>query len=117
MSTSKFDVEKFDGKNDFNLWKEKMMAHLGSLGLDEALKEETKMSPSLEAKEKVEIFKKERNTIILSLCDQIMRKVIKEKTTAEMCLKLEKLFMTKALPNRIYLEQKFYARVQYDLAE
>ncbi|EXB77510.1 hypothetical protein L484_015435 [Morus notabilis] len=40
MSMMKFDIEKFDGKNDFNLWREKMMAHLGNLGLDEALKGE-----------------------------------------------------------------------------
>ena len=45
------------------------MAHLGNLGLDEALKGETKMSPSLEAKEKDETLKKARNIIILSLCD------------------------------------------------
>ena len=69
---------------------------------------ETKMSPSLEAKEKAEILKKSRNKIIISLCDQILRKVIKEKTVAGMWLKLEQLFMTKALPNRIYLKQKFY---------
>ncbi|CAA2989428.1 Hypothetical predicted protein [Olea europaea subsp. europaea] len=31
MSTFKYEVEKFDGKNDFNLWKEKIMAHLGNL--------------------------------------------------------------------------------------
>ena len=108
MSTTKFDVEKFYGKNDFNLWREEMMAHLGKLGLDEALKGETKMSPSLEAKEKAEILKKARNTTILSLCNQILRNVIKENTVAEMWLKLEQLFMTKALPNRTYLKQKFY---------
>ena len=62
-------TSKFDGKNNFNLWREKMMAHLGNLGLDEALKGETKMSPSLEAIEKAEILKKARNTIILSLFD------------------------------------------------
>ena len=84
------------------------MAHLGNLDLDEAPEGGTKMSPSLEAKEKVEILKKARNTIILCLCDQILRKVIKEKTAAKMWLKLEQLFMTKALHNRIYLKQKFY---------
>ena len=38
-----------------------------------------------------------------------MRKVIKEKIVVEIIwLKLEQLFKTKALPNRIYLKQKFY---------
>ena len=66
------------------------------------------MSPSLKAKEKAEILKKAGNIIILSLCDQILRKVIREKTAAEMWLKLEQLFLTKALPNQIYLKLKFY---------
>ena len=81
-------------------------AHLGNLGLDEAQKGEAKMSPSLEAIENSEILKRARNTIILNLCDKIMRKVNKENTAAEMWLKLQQLFMTKALPNRIYLGTK-----------
>ena len=44
MSTSKFEVEKFDGKNDFSLWRAKMMAHMGNLGCEEALQEESKMA-------------------------------------------------------------------------
>ena len=108
MASFKFEMEKFDGKNDFNLWRAKMMAHLGNLGLDEALKGESKMPTSLSEKEKSEILKKARNTIVLSLSDQILRKVVKEKSAAEMWLKLEQLFMTKTLPNRIYLKQRFY---------
>ena len=108
MTSFKIDMEKFDGKNDFNLWREKMIAHLGNLGLDEALKGESKMPSSLSEKEKSDILKKARNTIVLSLSDQILRKVVKEKSAAEMWLKLEQLFMTKTLPNRIYLKQRFY---------
>ena len=52
MSNFKFDIEKFDGKNDFNLWREKIMAHLGNLGLDKALRGESKMSDSLNEKER-----------------------------------------------------------------
>ena len=51
MMSFKYEMEKFDGRNDFNLWREKMMAHLGNLGLDEALKGESKMSTSLSEKE------------------------------------------------------------------
>ena len=77
-------MEKFDGKNDFNLWREKMIARLANLGLDEALNGELKMPSSLSEKEKLEILKKTRNTIVLSLSDQILRKVVKEKSAAEM---------------------------------
>lgn len=60
-------------------------------------------------KEKAEILKKARNTIVLSLSDQVLRKVVKEKSAAEIWLKLEQVFITKTLPNRIYLKQKFYS--------
>ena len=107
MSNPKSDIEKFDGKNDFILWKIKMEAHLGNLGLDEALKGESKMSESLTSDQKQEILKKAKNAIILSLSDQILRKVVKEPSAAGMWLKLESLYMTKTLPTRIYLKQKF----------
>lgn len=100
MSTSKFEIENFDGNNDFNLWKEKMMAHFGNLGLE--------LEKALEGKSGTgdDILKKARNTI---LSDTVLRKVIKEKTTSEMWNKLEELYLTKALPNRIYLKHKFYS--------
>ena len=71
MSSFKYNIEKFDGKNDFNLWRKNMIAHLGNLGLDEALKGELKMSSALSEKEKSEILKKARNMILLSVNDQI----------------------------------------------
>ena len=66
------------------------------------------MSSSLSDKEKSDILKRTRNTIVLTLSDQILRKVVKEKTAAEMWSKLEQLYMTKSLSNRIYLKKKFY---------
>ena len=33
-SSSKVQIEKFDGSNDFGLWKMKILPHLGNLGLD-----------------------------------------------------------------------------------
>ena len=39
-SSSKVEIEKFDGSNDFGLWKMKMLAHLGNLGLDFALEDD-----------------------------------------------------------------------------
>ena len=35
--SAKHEIEKFDGTNDFAIWKMKMLALLGNLGLDEAL--------------------------------------------------------------------------------
>ena len=78
MSTSKFEVEKFDGKNDFSLWRAKMMAHMGNLGCEETLQEESKMA---KLENKAEVLKKAKNTIILSLNDQVLMKVIKEESS------------------------------------
>ena len=75
MSTSKFEVERFDSRNDFSLWRAKMMAHLGNLGYEEALKKESEISIKLENKE--DVLKKAKNTIILSLSDQALRKDVK----------------------------------------
>ena len=36
--TTKFEVEKFDGRNDFNLWRVKMRALLVQQGLSKSLK-------------------------------------------------------------------------------
>ena len=42
-SVARYEVERFDGTNDFGLWRLKMRALLGNLGLEEALDGESKM--------------------------------------------------------------------------
>ena len=37
MATPKIDLEKFNGKNDFNMWKVKMKALLVTQGLGDAI--------------------------------------------------------------------------------
>ena len=87
-----------------------MEAHLGNLGIDEILNEESNMVEMVAQEKKETILKKANNVIIiLSPSDQVPRKVIKEKTTHAMWIKLEQLYMTKSLPTRIYLKQKFYS--------
>ena len=70
-----------------------MVAHLGNLGLDEALKGESNMSSSLSDKQKADILKKARNAIVLNLRNQILKKVIKEKSATDMWSKLEDLYL------------------------
>ena len=57
-TTSKQEIEKFDGVNDFSLWKIKMLALLGNLGFDEALQGEAKMPTSYSEGKMKEIFNK-----------------------------------------------------------
>ncbi|CAL9235463.1 unnamed protein product [Arabidopsis halleri] len=130
MSQAKIKVEKFDGKGDYMLWKEKLLAHLEILGLLEGLEEEQASSEtedsSAETGEGVtaeaatqadavadkslkEKRRKARSTIILSVGDNVLRKIIKEKSAAGMIKVLDHLFMAKSLPNRIYLKQRMYS--------
>lgn len=126
MTSARIEVEKFDGRGDYTMWKEKLMAHLDILGLSVALKEvvetEAVTDPSAETKqtdeeakvsaEKLEALdekrRKARSTIVLSVTDRVLRKIKKEQTAAAMIGALDKLYMSKALPNRIYLKQKLY---------
>ena len=64
ISTSKFDIKKFECKDDFNLWKEKIFANFGNLGLDEALKGEAHTLIIITEKRKPNVLKKVRNKIV-----------------------------------------------------
>lgn len=69
MATPKIDLEKFHGKNDFNMWKIKMEALLITQGLRDAIQLVSKVegkeaSSSKTPEELAEINKKARKIII-----------------------------------------------------
>ncbi|GKA24488.1 hypothetical protein Tco_0710521 [Tanacetum coccineum] len=101
---TRFDIEKFDGKNDFGLWQIKMRALMVQQGCDVAL--ET-LPADIEAREKTALMKKSYSTLILCLRDRVLREVTKE-TSAGIWTKLTSLYMTKSLANRLYLKKKLY---------
>ena len=108
---SKVDLEKFTGQNDFNMWKIKIEALLITQGLGEAIDRVTKIeggeaSSSKTPEQVAKIDKKVRSTIILSLGDSVIREVAKEKTVAGLWAKLENLYMTKSLANRLYIKKE-----------
>ena len=55
------------------------------------------------------MINKERSAIILSLGDMAPREVTREKTAAKIWVKLESLYMTKSLVNRLCLKQQLYS--------
>nr|KYP48062.1 Retrovirus-related Pol polyprotein from transposon TNT 1-94 [Cajanus cajan] len=73
-------------------------------GYAKAIKKEENMSTSISQKEKADMIKKARSAIILCLGDKALREVAKEKTTVAMWLKLESLYMTKSLAQKLYLK-------------
>ena len=104
MPSTKYKIEKFAGVNNFDLWRLKMKALLVQQGCLEALKGEEAMNVVLTVAEKTTVIEKAHNTILLSLGDKVLRHVSKEMTTSGLWVKLESLFMTKSLINRLYLK-------------
>ena len=104
--TTKFEVEKFTGTNDFGLWKMKMKAVLVKEGLAAALDGADKLPTTLTAEEKKQLLEKAYSSLILGLGDKVLREVKKETTASGIWGKLETLYMSKAVPNRIHLKQK-----------
>ncbi|GJW43209.1 hypothetical protein Tco_0072008 [Tanacetum coccineum] len=80
---TRFDIEKFDGKNDFGLWQIKMRTLMVQQGCDVAL--ET-LPADMEAGEKAALMKK----------------------AYRIWTKLTSLYMTKSLANILYLKKKLY---------
>ncbi|TXG71900.1 hypothetical protein EZV62_000479 [Acer yangbiense] len=105
---TKFEVEKFIGENDFGLWKMKMKAVLVKEGLDIALDGEEKLPTDMKADEKKNLLKKAYSSLILGLGDKVLREVSKETTAAGVWEKLEELYVSKTVPDRIYLKQRLF---------
>ncbi|KAF8095044.1 hypothetical protein N665_0343s0004 [Sinapis alba] len=107
----RFEIEKFDGKGDFGLWKFKMLAQLKIQGLLSVLEEEkittsdsSKVEESSDIKKDPKKAEKDlRVRSLLSTCisDVILRKIMHERITLGIWKALEKDYQTKSLPNRI----------------
>lgn len=109
MAATKFETEKFTGKNDFGIWHIKMKALLVQQGLAAALGGEEKLSDTLSKKAKATLLEKAHSTTILCLSDKVVREVAREQTAAGVWAKLESLYMTKSFTNRLFMKQKLYA--------
>ncbi|GJT93061.1 retrotransposon protein, putative, ty1-copia subclass [Tanacetum coccineum] len=105
MTGAKFDIEKFDGTGDFGLWRVKMRALLIQHGCEAALEV---LPADMEAQVKAELNKKAHSAVILCLGYKVLREVTGETTAAEVWSKLETLYMTKSLANKLYMKKKLY---------
>nr|GEZ54801.1 retrovirus-related Pol polyprotein from transposon TNT 1-94 [Tanacetum cinerariifolium] len=105
MTGAKFDIEKFDVTGDFGLWRVKMRALLIQHGCEAALEV---LPTYMEAQTKAELNKKAHSVVILCLGNKVLREVTGETTAAGVWSKLETLYMTKSLANKLYLKKKLY---------
>ncbi|KAH9646639.1 hypothetical protein KPL70_024932 [Citrus sinensis] len=110
MATSKFQVEKFTGENDFHLWRLKMRALLVHQGLEETLGDpRSEKKPSkLSEEEMQEALDKAHSTLILSLGDGVLREVGDQTTAAGLWKKLEDLYTKKSLTKRLCTKKRLY---------
>ncbi|KAL8544381.1 hypothetical protein ACS0TY_004791 [Phlomoides rotata] len=83
-----------------------MKALLVRHGLASALKMEEDGESSVTAAKRIEIGQKAHSAIILCLGDKPLREVSKEKTGIDVWRKLESLYQTKSVPNKLYVKQK-----------
>lgn len=78
-------------------------------GIQAALLGEDNLPIGLTEKEKVDMLEKAHSALILSLGDKVLREVSKETSASRVWSKLESLYMTKSLANRLFLKQKLYS--------
>jgi len=112
----------FDGSGDFSLWKTRIMAHLSVIGLKDVvlgttpkpLTEEEEEDPEKRKKRdadevaRLERCDKAKNVIFLNVADKVLRKIELCKTAAEAWETLDRLFMIRSLPHRVYTQLSFY---------
>ncbi|KAE9615339.1 putative RNA-directed DNA polymerase [Lupinus albus] len=105
---SKFDIEKFDGKINFSIWRVQMRVVLIQGRLKKALDGKSKKPASMTDDQWDELDEKALSIIQLCLSKEILREVANEETDAALWLKLEALYMTKSLANKLRLKERLY---------
>ena len=106
--SARFEIEKFNGKNNFEIWKVKMHDLLVQQGVENVLLSWSKLPYPVTDDEWNELDGRALSEIRLCLADDVLFNIVSEKIAAGFWTKLEKLYMTKSLTNRILLKRKLY---------
>ncbi|TXG64459.1 hypothetical protein EZV62_011453 [Acer yangbiense] len=104
----KFDIDKFDGSGDFGIWRRKVKALLSQQKILKAIEGPEKLPVSLTEEQKNDMLDMALGTNILSLSDNVLREINDEKTACDVWKKLESLYLTKSLTNKIYLKERLF---------
>ena len=130
----RIEIDRFEGDGDFALWKVRMLAHFGVLGLKAILTDDKLLKDDVDQKDepesamkdtgkglaglvaptpaidpaKFEKSKKAKDLIVLNVGNKVLRKIQHCETAAAMWSTLNKLYTETSLPNRIYLQLRFY---------
>ncbi|KAK9756318.1 hypothetical protein RND81_01G088600 [Saponaria officinalis] len=107
MST-KLDIEKFDGKTSSAIWRVQIRAVLIQNGLKKALDGKSKKLSTMSDEQWDEMDEKTLSVIQLCLSREVLCEVIKDKSSADIWTKLESLYMTKSLANKLRLKERLF---------
>jgi hypothetical protein len=113
VSNAKFEVEKFDGTNNFGMWQCEVLDVLYQQELDMTLE---KWPDDISDKDWLKLNRQACGTIRLCLTKDQKYFVMKETIAKELREKLENKYVTKSVENRLYLKKKLY-RFQYSQEE
>ncbi|KAH9679095.1 hypothetical protein KPL71_025975 [Citrus sinensis] len=105
MTNAKFEVEKFDGTNNFGMWQCKVLDVLCQQELDVALEEKPDM---MDDKEWIKINRQACGTIRLCLAKDHKYSVMRETSVKKLWETLEEKYMKKSLENWLYMKKKLY---------
>ncbi|KAI9169132.1 hypothetical protein LWI28_007491 [Acer negundo] len=109
LSNAKFDIEKFDGTNNFGMWQCEVLDLLFREGSNIALSSKLK---DISDEDWNYVNRQACGTIRLCLAKDQKYFVMKETMTSSLWKKLEDKYMTKSIENRLYLKKKLF-RFQY----
>ncbi|GKV31442.1 hypothetical protein SLEP1_g40128 [Rubroshorea leprosula] len=107
-SGAKYEIEKFNGDKNFSLWRLKMQAMLIQQGLWKALEKEGKLLETLPKEENIDLKEWALSAIQLSLSDEVLGEVVEENSASTLWSKLEALYLTKLVTNRLYLKKRLF---------
>jgi len=104
-SAMKFDIEKFDGRINFGLWKVQVKDVLIQSGLHKALKGNTS---KMEADKWEELDLRATSAIRLCLAKNVFVNVQNLSSAKELWEKLEGLYQANGISNRLLLKEQFH---------
>jgi hypothetical protein len=105
MASTKFEVDKFNGKNNFSLWQRRMKNLLIQQGVHKALLRMAKKSEKMKNDVWEETDVKAANAIPSNLSDEVIHNVIDEENIESIWHKLKSLYMAKNLTNKLYMKK------------
>ncbi|KAH9680676.1 hypothetical protein KPL71_026642 [Citrus sinensis] len=105
VTNAKFEVEKFDGTNNFGMWQCEVLDVLCQQELDVALEEKPDM---MDDKEWIKINRQTCGTIRLCLAKDQKYSVMREISAKKLWETLEEKYMKKSLENRLFMKKKLY---------